>query len=175
MKGKRMNRETAKKKLGEILKKEVIKELQHLYIKQDKYGAYTLFNEYRIKQDSDNYFEITNKQWEYPKTFTSIKNAVSFTVLHKHNNVTPAKELETLDSKLSSVDVELQMHKILLKKAKDLDTYFIFQTKIQNDTDKKQYILKELRQHINSSKRFQDSLFDQKLKRDKDLKFRKRR
>ena len=80
-----------------------------------------------------------------------------------------------MDSKLSSVDVELQMHKILLNKAKDLDTFFIFQTKIQNDTDKRQYILKELRQHINSSKRFQDSLFDQKLQKDKDMKFRKRR
>ena len=137
-----MNREVAKKKLGEILKKEMIKELQHLYIKQDKYGTYTLFNEYRIKQDSDNYFQITNKCWERPKTFGSIRSAVSFTVLHKHNNINPAKELETLDSKLSSVDVELQMHKILLNKAKDLDTFFIFQTKIQNDTDKRQYILK---------------------------------
>jgi hypothetical protein len=175
MKGKRMNREVAKKKLGEILKKEMIKELQHLYIKQDKYGTYTLFNEYRIKQDSDNYFQITNKCWERPKTFGSIRSAVSFTVLHKHNNINPAKELETLDSKLSSVDVELQMHKILLNKARDLDTFFIFQTKIQNDTDKRQYILKELRKHINSSKRFQDSLFDQKLQKDKDLKFRKRR
>jgi hypothetical protein len=134
-----------------------------------------LFNEYRIKQDSDNYFQITNKCWERPKTFGSIRSAVSFTVLHKHNNINPAKELETLDSKLSSVDVELQMHKILLNKAKDLDTFFIFQTKIQNDTDKRQYILKELRQHINSSKRFQDSLFDQKLQKDKDMKFRKRR
>ena len=170
-----MSREVAKKKLGEILKKEMIKELQHLYIKQDKYGTYTLFNEYRIKQDSDNYFQITNKCWERPKTFGSIRSAVSFTVLHKHNNINPAKELETLDSKLSSVDVELQMHKILLNKAKDLDTFFIFQTKIQNDTDKRQYILKELRQHINSSKRFQDSLFDQKLQKDKDLKFRNRR
>ena len=137
-----MNREVAKKKLVEILKKEMIKELQHLYIKQDKYGTYTLFNEYRIKQDSDNYFQITNKCWERPKTFGSIRSAVSFTVLHKHNNINPAKELETLDSKLSSVDVELQMHKILLNKAKDLDTFFIFQTKIQNDTDKRQYILK---------------------------------
>ena len=53
--------------------------------------------------------------------------------------------------------------------------FFIYQTKIQNDTDKKQYILKELKQHINSSKRFQDSLFEQKLERDKALKFRKRR
>ena len=41
MKGKQMNRETAKKRLGEILKREMIKELQHLYIKQDKYGVYT--------------------------------------------------------------------------------------------------------------------------------------
>jgi hypothetical protein len=67
------------------------------------------------------------------------------------------------------------MHKILLDGAKDLDTYFIYQTKLENDQDKKKIILKELQLHINSSKRFQDSLFDQKLQKDKDMKFRKRR
>lgn len=177
MKGerKRMNRETAQKKLGEILKKEMIKELQHLYIKQDSYGTYTLFNAYVIKQDSNNYFQVTNKHWEHTKTFSSIRNAVSFTVLHKHNNTTTAKAVEMLDDKLSSVNVELKMHKILLDGAKDLDTYFIYQTKLENDQAKKKLILKELHQHINSSKRFQDSLFDQKLQKDKDMKFRKRR
>jgi len=176
MKGerKRMNRETVQKKLGEILKKEMIKELQHLYIKQDSYGTYTLFNAYVIKQDNNNYFQVTNKHWEHTKTFSSIRNAVSFTVLHKHNTTT-AKAVEMLDGKLSSVDVELKMHKILLDKAKDLDTYFIYQTKLENDQAKKKLILKELHQHINSSKRFQDSLFEQKLQKDKDLKFRKRR
>tara|TARA_R110000803_G_scaffold203513_1_gene269110 strand:- start:315 stop:842 length:528 start_codon:yes stop_codon:yes gene_type:complete len=175
MKGKQMNRETAKKKLGEILKKEMIKELQHLYIKQDKYGVYTLFNEYKVKQNTDSYFSITHRHFDEPKTFSSIKNAVSFIVLYKHNNTTQAKALEQLDNKLSGVAVELHQHKTLLNKAKDLDMFFIYQTKIQNDTDKKQYILKELKQHINSSKRFQDSLFEQKLERDKALKFRKRR
>ena len=69
MKGerKRMNRETAQKKLGEILKKEMIKELQHLYIKQDSYGTYTLFNAYVIKQDNNNYFQVTNKHWEHTR------------------------------------------------------------------------------------------------------------
>ena len=175
MKGKQMNRETAKKRLGELLKREMIKELQHLYIKQDKYGVYTLFNEYKVKQNTDGYFSISYRHFDEPKTFSSIRHAVSFTVLHKHNNTTQARELEQLDSKLSSVAVELRQHKRLMQHSKDLDSFFIFETKIQSDTDKKQFILKELRQHINSSKRFQDSLFDQKLERDKALKFRKRR
>ena len=126
MKGKQMNRETAKKRLGEILKREMIKELQHLYIKQDKYGVYTLFNEYKVKQNTDGYFSISYRHFDEPKTFSSMRHAVSFTVLHKHNNTTQARELEQLDSKLSSVAVELRQHKRLLQHSKDLDSFFIF-------------------------------------------------
>ena len=66
-----------------------------------------------------------------------------------------------LDSKLASVNLDVKIHTRGYQTVKNsIDTRLIQLTKLQNDYERKQLILKELAKHINSSKEEQLRIFE---------------
>jgi hypothetical protein len=73
-----------------------------------------------------------------------------------------ARRIEMLDLKLSSIDVDIAVHKNKIKTSTTNFNALVSITKLQEDTHKRRMILSELTYYLDNSKRIQNDKFNTK-------------
>lgn len=153
-------------KLASFVENELSSELKEVILTKDTTGKYYLFSKYIIVHNKNTFkvYCLTNEQ---TFEFASLKNATAWCILDNAGKYMDARRIESLDLKLSSVDVDIAMHKNKIKNSTNNFNMFISVAKLQHDTEKRRMIVSELTGYINISKRIQDKNFrtkDSKIK-----------
>lgn len=150
------------KKLANFIESELSSELKEVLVTQDNTGTYYLFGKYVIINNLT-YYKVYCLNSTDRLDFSSLKAATAWCILHNAGKYSEANILQKLDLKLTSIAVDIAVHKNIIKKSKNSFTTSISAIKLQEDTFKRRMILSELNNYINSSKRIQDKNF---LKKD---------
>jgi len=147
-------------KIQNFFKQELTTELEH-FIVSYKHGEYELFGKYRIYKNNDGFYAVSSKvDPDINAVFLSLRNAVSWCTLLSNKMKFEAKQIEKLDRHLSSVDVNIEIHKKLLgNQSFDFETRWTYQIKLQDDIRKRKQINVQLKSLINTAKRIQQSKF----------------
>lgn len=138
-----------------------IKSLQDIIVFQDSDGTYNLFNQYIINKEN-NSFVVSLETSFTTKTFSLLKNAVTWCTLDKRDRVFDANRLVYLDQKLASIETAITIHSNLAKKAKNIDDKLIYLAKLSEEKAQKRMILEEIDGFISESKRWQIQRFNRK-------------
>jgi hypothetical protein len=145
-------------KLNRFFEEELQSELRDILITKDSNGSYSLFGKYTITPTKNGYYKVKSN-YLYVE-FTTIKNALAYVTLHNAKKYTAANRIQHLDLSLCSVNVELQVHRNILKSKVDPANRLIYIIKIQEDTIKKRRIVEEIKSYINSSIQIQSYRFN---------------
>jgi hypothetical protein len=158
-----MNKKKIVNTLATFFKEEKISnELKDYIVYQEIDGSYQLFDQYAISKHKELY--VLNKLKTYTeKTFISLRNAVTWSILDKSKNYLEANRVLELDLLLSGANENMKVHARLIKTAKDMDQALIYITKLDEDRIKKQLILYELNEYITKTTRWQRKKFEQKI------------
>lgn len=153
-------------KIAQFVNNELSSELQEIIFTKDAAGKYYLFNKYIILKIKTNY-RVFRLHSTYRLEFTSLKNAAAWCILDNAGKFRDARRIESLDLKLSSIDVDIAVHKNKIKRSTSNLGTLISITKLQQDTYKRRQIISELATYISTSKTIQDKNFrtkDSKIK-----------
>jgi hypothetical protein len=144
--------------LQNFVTNELTSELQEVIFTTDLSGKYYLFQKYVIVKSKTTY-KVYSLKPNFKIEFISLKNATAWCILDNAGKYKDARRIQSLDLKLSSIDVDIAVHKNKIKNSKDNYNTLISITKLQQDTFKRRLIVSELNNYINNSKRIQDSNF----------------
>lgn len=153
-------------KLAKFLDNELSSELQEVMFTTDNTGKYYLFGKYVIINVS-RLCKVYCLKNEHKLEFLSLKNATAWCILDNAGKYQDARRVETLDLKLSSIDIDIAAHKNKIKSSQSHFISLISLTKLQQDNYKRRMIVSELSNYINNSKQIQDRNFrikDSKIK-----------
>lgn len=153
-------------KLAKFFKTE-LKNTQDVVLSQDSSGKYYLFGKYAIVQYPGLYKVYSLVRSEVIE-FSTLKNATAFCVLEHAGKYKDANRVKSLDLKLSSIEVDIAVHKNKVRNARNRFDSLVNVTKLQEDNYKRRVMLAELGIHINNSRKIQDNKFtskDSKIKR----------
>ena len=139
----------------------LIKEYQNIAtdLIYEENGSYNLFNIYTIERKNKGY-TVYKLKTATVKTFYKLKNAVAWCIFDRQNLILNSNRVEVLDKTLSGVELALEMHQKLYKKAKNNEDRFIYLAKLNEDKLKKVKISKELQSYIIVSDRLQRERFE---------------
>ena len=146
-------------KLTKTISNSDIEKLSELAIMQGPDGSYFLFNKYSIKKDQI-YYNVEVSNIDGIKSFNVLKNAVSWCTYDKQNKIYESNRIFDLDTKLASIDAEIQVHQNLAKKAKKLEEKLIYLAKLGEEKMEKKQITEELAGYVTSSKIWQEKRFN---------------
>jgi hypothetical protein len=146
-------------KLNKFFEEELQSELRDILITKDSTGTYSLFGKYTISPTKQGYYRVRSNG--LVTEFTTIKNALAYVTLHNAEKHAEATRIQHLDLSLCSVNVELQVHRNILKNRPNTVNRLIHIIKIQEDTIKRRRIVEEIKSYINSSIRIQSYRFNQ--------------
>lgn len=121
-------------------------------------GVYELFGRFRI-EPIDSYFIVIDTSTKERVEFSTLKYAVVWCVLIEGRKFTESRRLEKLDLKLSSLHIDIQANRKILKTSTNAYTKIIHATKLQEDSYKRRNVIREIESFINSSKMLQDKKF----------------
>jgi hypothetical protein len=155
-------------KLAKFFENEFNSHLKDVLVIRDHSGTLGLYGKYVIKQLDDGYVKAIVLNSDEQPEFTTLQNAVAWCTLHHANLFRDSTRLKELDLKLSSLMMELEVHRKLYKIAEDQETKLLFTTKVQDDTYKRKQVIREIGSFINSSRIIQA----RKFRRMKDHNFR---
>jgi hypothetical protein len=154
-------------KIAHFIDNELSSDIQEVMMTKDISGKYYLFNKYIVVNVKSNYKVFCLRSSDRME-FTRLKNAVAWCILTNAGKYGDARRIEALDLKLSSIDVDIAVHKNRIKNSSSNFTTIVSITKLQEDNFKRRQIMYELAGHINRSKLIQDQNFrtkDSKIKR----------
>ena len=140
---------TTVSKMHKFFDDELNSELKDVMITRDKSGALTVYGEYTILPNSNGYVKVIGKSLSLE--FTFVKNALAYVTLLHAGKRNEANRVYQLDLRLCSINVDLAVHRNILKKRSDPDSKLLYMIKVQEDTTKKRKIVEEIKSHINSS------------------------
>jgi hypothetical protein len=146
-------------KLEKFFNKELTSELKDVMIINDGDNNYELFGKYYISPMSSGYFKVTVKTSYDTHDFASVKNAVAWCTFDNAKKYSEANRIKDLDLRLCSMEVDLAIHKKMVKNTKDSNNKWIYIIKLQEDTLKKKMMLREINSYINTSKTIQAQKF----------------
>lgn len=135
--------------------------LRNVLLSQDNSGKYYLFGKYAIVNHGYYYKVYCINSGDIVE-FSSLKNATAYCVLENAGKRIDARRVMNLDLKLSSIDVDIAIHKNKLKNSTDDFSSRVSIIKLQEDTYKRRVMLAELNDYINTSKKIQDNNFKSK-------------
>lgn len=153
---------TTVSKLNKFFDDELNSDLRDVLITCDQSGRYTLFGEYSIIPTTSGYYRIRGNNIDLE--LTNIKNALAYVTLIHAGKHSEARRVQQLDLRLCSVNVELAVHRNILRNRSSTDSKLLYIIKIQEDSIKKRRIVDEIKSHINSSIRIQEHKFDRARK-----------
>ena len=144
-------------KLNKFFDDELCSDLKDVLITKDVFGKYTLFGKYTIIPVSDGQFKVRGKDASF--IFSTIKNALAYVTLIHAGKYSEANRVRYLDLSLCSINLDLAIHRNILKNRTDDGERILYIIKIQEDTIKKRRIIDEIKTHINNSVRIQTRRF----------------
>ena len=153
-------------KLASFVDSELSSDLQEVIFAKDTSGKYYLLGKYVIVNNKNMYNVYSLKNGNKCE-FTSLKNATAWCILDNAGKYMDARRIETLDLRLSSIDVDIAVHKNKIKNSTNNFNILVSVTKLQQDTYKRRMLLSELSNYIDNSKKIQESNFrtkDSKIK-----------
>ena len=136
-------------KMHKFFDDELNSDLKEVMITRDKLGRLTVYGEYTIIPDNNGYVKVIGKSLSLE--FTFLKNALAYVTLIHAGKRNEANRIYQLDLRLCSINVDLAVHRNILKKRSDPDSKLLYMIKVQEDTAKKRKIVEEIKSHINSS------------------------
>lgn len=140
---------TTVSKIHKFFEEELKSEIKNVMITRDHLGTITVFGEYSIVPGKNGYVKVLGKNVSLE--FTFMKNALAFVTLFHAGKTNEANRVYQLDLKLCSINVDLAVHRNILKKRNDPDSKLLYMIKVQEDTAKRRKIVQEIQSHINSS------------------------
>ena len=146
-------------KLAKTVSTMDLDKLSELAIMQGPDGSYFLFNKYTIRK-TNGYYVVEIDRMSVTKSFNILKNAVSWCTFDKRNSIYESNRIIDLDTRLASVDSEIQVHQKLVKKAKNLEEKLIYLAKLGEEKMERKQITEELAGYVNSSKIWQEKRFN---------------
>lgn len=142
-------------KLATFFDQEIKSGLKDLIITYSN-NRYELFGRYRI-DIVDGVFKVIDIKHRDKSEFASLKYAVMYCTLANAGKYKESRRLHMLDLKLSSLQVDMAVHKKMIKSASDSEQKCIYTTKLQEDAYQKKLLMVEVNTYINSSKRILES------------------
>ena len=149
-------------KIEKIITGPAMASLQDLIIYQDTDGSYQLFNKYSIYKLSPAEYEVTSNTSDTKHVFNSLKNATAWCIFDKRDKFYETRRILELDNRLGGLDVDIQVHLNLYRKAKTADEQLIHIAKLKVDRIRKQMMTEELDSYTSDSKNWQYKRFDLK-------------
>lgn len=146
-------------KLNQFFEEELQSDIKDILITKDSNGVYHLFGQYVIAPTKNGYYKVKGVQPNVE--FTTIKNALAYVTLHHAKRYSAANRIQQLDLSLCSVNIELAVHRNILRNGIDNNNRLIYIIKIQEETIKRRRIVEEIKSYINSSIQIQTSRFNQ--------------
>lgn len=122
-------------------------------------NTYILFGKYCIVQEKD-WYVLTSEHTDIKKIFSTIKTAITWGVYREKRLFTECRDIESIDYKLSSLEIDICQKNKVLNNIKDEANKLIYTTKIDEDHRKKKMLLKQLNRYISKSKEWQDKSFN---------------
>lgn len=151
-----MNNAATIAKVEKFFAKEYYLKYKDILIFQNDDGSYELFDKYHISKEINGYKVVSNS---IEKIFASLKNAVTWCVFDSRNKMHQSKRIEYLDKMLAGTEVNIMIHKNLIKKTSDLENKLIYVSKLSQEQVRKKEMLEELDEFIVQSKTWQTSKF----------------
>ena len=145
-------------KVLEFLMKEFYQNMTDVAIFKNDDGSYELFNKYYISKTTNGY-KVSLKYFSQQKIFASLKNAVTWCIFENGNKYSQAKRIEFLDQMIEGMEMNMEVHKRLIKKTKDADSRIIYVSKLVEDQAKKKKMVKELASYVTEAKTAQAKKF----------------
>lgn len=128
---------------------------------QNDDGSYELFNRYVVYKKPNGYL-VTPIYNSDEKLFSSLKNAVTWCVFENRKKYQKAQRIEYLDKMITGMDLNIEVHKRLIKKSTDIENKLIYAAKLSDEQNKKKIMLHEMSGYIHESKALQTQKFDAK-------------
>ena len=119
-----------------------------------------LFGKYAITKENNSYILRMDNDDDKERTFSTLKTAVTWCVFNERKKTVECKQIEQIDCKLSSLEVDILQKTKVLNNTKDEKFKFVYISKIEEDNMKKKILLKQLNRFINISKAWQDKKFN---------------
>ena len=116
------------------------------------------FNQFLIMKIDDGYKIISRRTFTEVE-FTSVRNALAWIIFEYSGRFKDSERVHQLDSKISSLDVEINLHKRSKFKA-DSSKYVILLNKIQDETYRKQELVAELDKYLSIVKRIAPTMLE---------------
>lgn len=104
------------------------------------------FNEFVIIK-IDNGYRVMSRRTFTEVEFTSIRNALAWIIFEHQGRFKDSKRIAQLDSKISSLEIEINIHRRVKTKA-DASKYIILLNKIQDGVSRKQELTSELDKYL---------------------------
>ena len=147
-------------KLDYFFERELRSDLKEVLITCDKYGKYSLFGKYTIVTMDNGHFKTFTPKHAEENNFSTLTLAVAWCTLHNTGLYKEANKLISLDLKLCSLAVDIDVHERLVELSSVADTRcIIYEAKLAEDTFKQHLLTIELNSYINTSKQIQDRKF----------------
>ena len=140
-----------------IRSKDIAKLIKNLIIETDE-GVYLLYGLYTI-QKIDGLYTVSIGT-DVKNTFANLKTAVTWATLDSKNNIMLANRVNILDKAISGSDFNIDLHKRLYKKTKDIGMKVIYLNKLQAETLKRKKLSSELEGHIINTQNWQLDQFN---------------
>ncbi len=151
-------------KLEKFFNRELTSALKDVMIINDGGNNYELFGKYYVSPTPSGYFKVTLKTTHDEYEFANVRNAVTWCIFDNVKKYSDANRIKDLDLKLCSMEVDLAIHKKMVKNTKDTNNKWIYIIKLQEDTLKKKMMLNEMSSYINTSKIIQAQKFSKTKK-----------
>lgn len=145
--------------LVKLFDTELHSSLKDALITRDKNGRYTLYNRYLVRPTTSGLFIVTDSTTRETLEFSMLKHAITWCTLHNSKQWLEARRLQALDLKLSSLTVDIAVHRRILKVANEASAKIISLTKLQEDSYRRRQTVLEINELINNSKRIQNINF----------------
>jgi hypothetical protein len=122
--------------------------------------SYALFGKYTINKEN-NYYVVCTDGEDKKRIFNTLKTAVTWCVFKEKNRTLECKQIEQIDFKLSSLEVDILQTTKILNNLKDENFKLVFISKIEESNIKKKLLLIQLNKLINTSKDWQTKKFSE--------------
>ena len=146
-------------KLAEYINAELSSDIQEILVTRESATKYTLFGKYTILLNKRGFYTVFSTKTKSYYEFSTLKIATAWCVLDHAEKYVDGNRLENLDLKLSSIAVDIAVHKNMIKNAIHDDTKLISVTKLQEDNHRRRQTLREINFYINNSRELQEQRF----------------
>lgn len=145
-------------RVTQFLSKELFHKMSDIAIFKNMDGSYELFNKYVINEENDSY-RITLKCGSEMHLFSSLKNAVTWCTFDNRNKFSQTNRIEFLDQMIAGAETNIEIHKKLIHKSKDLGNKLIYVAKMSEEQYKRTLMVQEMSSFISESRLWQTRKF----------------